>query len=116
MGGTTYLRETTIKMQKYNKLISELRKKGKVVTCSQDEVDAWEKTLLKRGVPKIDDPHLVALISVSGCKLICSADSKADYIITDKLNYKPPTKPPKIIRSKSSKKLLHAKNVAGCCC
>src|SRR5262249_22623217 len=47
--------------------------------------------------PDFDDAHLVAIFDVSGCRLLCSSDSRADRFLKDPALYKRHT-PPRIYR------------------
>jgi predicted nucleic acid-binding protein len=76
-GGTLYKKELR-NAPKYFKLFLELSKSSKVVEVDMILVDKKEQEVAKLvNHPNFDDPHLIAIIIVSGCKLICSHDSKA---------------------------------------
>ena len=63
----------------YYGVMAELSRKGRVKKVRDDIVDreyTLVEALLQRS--KCDDCHLIAIIRVSGCRLICSNDHRAD--------------------------------------
>lgn len=114
-GGTTYINETPLK---YRKLLRYFTDIGKAKGISLDEVDFHEAELKQKiQHPDFDDPHIVAIIIVSKCKLICSNDLKAIPFFKDKdrLLYPKHFAIPKIYQSNSNKDLLIDKNIAKIC-
>lgn len=102
-GGTTYLTENL----KYCKLFSELKKIGKAVLINNHKVDEQEKVvseLIRH--PDFDDPHLIALLQLSKCKVICSLDSRAYPFFRHNLFFTPASKKPKIYSGSRNKPLL----------
>ena len=61
-----------------------------------------------------DDPHLVAIVCVSRCKVVCTLDARADQYLLEPRFYAGYGKP-KIYRQKSHKHLLCDANVVGVC-
>ncbi|MFD2597959.1 hypothetical protein ACFSQ3_03260 [Sphingobacterium corticis] len=111
-GGTRYLGE----LNKYLKIYSELRKAGKAIYVDCDIVDAEETTIskkLKHG--DFDDQHLVALLKLSGCKIICSLDRRAYPFFKNKLFFPRSSEKPKIYSSHINSDLLVEKNIADIC-
>lgn len=105
MGGSKYDEELA-KMKKYLRLISLLKSSRKVVRANDEAVD--QRTIeIVRACPDadFDDPHMVALLAVSGCKLFCSEDERSYKYIKRKEWYT--NGPPKIYRSKSFKAAKH---------
>ena len=82
LGGSKYLRE----LKKYRKIIGtlgELRKRNLVKVVSSDQVDRVATQLKQEEPhPRFNDEHLVAMVLVSGCNLICSADRKSHPYLT----------------------------------
>lgn len=74
IGGTDYEKE----ISGFLNLLANLSKVKKVVRISCEKVDA-EKIRVEKLIDHkdYDDPHVVALISVSKCKLLCSKDRRA---------------------------------------
>jgi hypothetical protein len=116
MGGSKYDEELA-KMKKYLRLISLLKKGCKIVRANNDAVD--QKVIeITRACPDpdFDDPHMVALLSVSGCKLFCSEDQRSYKYIKRKEWYTGSI--PKIYRSKSlrsAKHILSDQHISGIC-
>ena len=97
-GGTTYKRELA-KATKYFRLLVELKKVSKIVEIDSVRVGEIEQRLAQTlSHSDFDDPHIVAIIIASGCRLICSADARA-FRYFRKLN----------------RGLLQDKNIADCC-
>lgn len=76
-GGSTYKTELK-KASKYLRVFSEYAKMRKVVLIDDVKVDAeecWVKSQVES--KDFDDPHIIAIIRASKCKLICSRDIRA---------------------------------------
>lgn len=113
VGGTKYFSELKFR---YLNIIGELKKINKVVLVDNQIVDFETDKVSKLLTHKdFDDPHLVALLRASGCKLICSNDSRGYKFFTHSLFFKPASKKPKIYSSISHKKLLCDVNIAEIC-
>lgn len=118
VGGSTYYEELE-KMYKFRKFYIALRKAGKVVVGCDEKIDNLEldlkETLNHRD---FDDPHIVALLIISGCKIICSEDARA-YPFFQKSEWYPKGKSvPKIYCKRAhskSKELLSDSNIAEIC-
>jgi hypothetical protein len=93
---------------KARKVFVELNQKGKLVSVDNDKVDAWAQNLKKK-VPDaaFDDEHIVALVGISKCCLVCSDDKRAYPYIKRLDLYPKGVKPPKIYASVRN---------AGLCC
>lgn len=114
-GGTKYKKELA-KARRYHKLLGQLRTQGRVIEVEQAEVDVAEQALLKKAKKvELDDSHLVAIIIVSGCRLVCTQDKNAIRSLKDKTLYPKGISPPKIYRALRNKPLLCAKNIAPIC-
>ena len=115
IGGTTYGEELS-KAHKYRKMFVNLEKMGKVVSLNLADVDNEEEKVLqiKDENKDFDDPHLVAIIRVSKCKIICTNDKRAHKFLKDKAFYKGCTKP-KIYQKKQHKNLLTDTNIVEVC-
>jgi hypothetical protein len=76
-GGTKYKSEIK-KMRKYLTLIAELQKAGKFVEINGDMIDGYAVRLKEVCSDRaFNDEHLVAILDVSGCKLLCTKDIEA---------------------------------------
>lgn len=114
-GGAKYLEELT-RAQKYLRLFTELDRQGKIVHINDEEVDREQQRIEELiGDPDFDDPHLVAIVSVSRCNLICSEDRRAYPFLKDRQLYPKGCKPPKIYSSRKHKALLIDANIARVC-
>lgn len=65
--------------------------------------------------PDFDDPHLVGLLRVSGCKLICSLDSRAFPYFRHSLFFNPASNRPRIYSTLSNSSLLCDRQIADVC-
>ena len=69
-GGTKYKQELR-KTSKYLRIIAELSKASRVVAIPDESVDAKQREIEKAFNHRdFDDPHIVAIVIVSGCRLI----------------------------------------------
>ena len=112
-GGSKYIREIG---RKYLNFIGELRKVRKALKIDQSAVDAkeiWAAQQVQH--PDFDDQHLVGLLLVSGCKLICSLDSRAYAYFTHNSFFPRASKKPKIYSRKNNSVLLINANMADIC-
>ena len=112
-GGTTYIRE--LSKTKYLKLFTLYNKAGKAILV-KDNVDEETSSVSKMiQHPDFDDQHIVALLKVSGCKLICSGDKRAYPFFQHELFFSPASKRPKIYSGHRNKDLLTDSNIADIC-
>lgn len=115
-GGTTYAREAFERVRRFNKLFQELRRLGKAVVLPSAEVDAEERRV--RAIePSVDfdDPHIVAIVEVSGCTLLCSDDRRADKYIKEHSFYQRRSCPKIYREATHHAELLTDGNIAECC-
>jgi hypothetical protein len=110
-GGTKYENELS-KMPKYHRIMNEFKKSGKCVEIDTMLIDN-NANQLKEICPDadFDDEHIVATLNISGCKLVCTKDSKAMPYIKRKDFYFD-KKIRKIYSSANNRKLLSKKNIA----
>ncbi len=114
-GGTTYKKEMK-KASKYIKLFTNLQRAGKLILVSDENVDIYENKLIKKCKDKdFDDPHLVAIIIESGCKIICTNDKRAIPFLKEKSLYMNMVDKPKIYQSKKNISLLSDKYISKIC-
>jgi hypothetical protein len=82
-GGTKYEREIK-KNSKFRNWVYQLEKKGKTVPVEKEPVDFTADYLEQRLSGRhYNDHHIVAIVIVSGCKLICSLDQGLSNLIND---------------------------------
>jgi predicted nucleic acid-binding protein len=113
--GTTYLNETPAKYRKLLKYCADI---GKAKGVSLDEVDFIESELKQKIQHRdFDDPHIVAIIIASKCKLICTNEQRAIPFFKDKdrILYPKRFNIPKIYHNASNKDLLTDKNISKFC-
>jgi hypothetical protein len=110
-GGTTNLREIDC-LKKYYPYLVELRKISKFIQIDTKLVDE-EAVKIKDVVNNkdFDDPHIIALLAVSGCLIFASHDKRADKYIKRKNLYPKNSPRRSIYRLRSHFKLLKADNI-----
>lgn len=114
MGGTTYRNELT-KMRRYLGIVTELARQGRVVALDETEVDEIERWVRDRKPdPDFDDPHIIAIVDLSGCRIVCTADSRSDRFIRDSGLYQR-SRRPSIYRSRSHAHMVRDSNIVGRC-
>ena len=112
-GGEKYKKELP---QKYRKIINELTKSRKAIEVDEDNVNKKTKEVQKIFRHRdFDDPHIIAITIVSGCRIICSDDDRAFPFFKMKQLYPNKFKRPKIYSGLSNKKLLNDKNITSSC-
>jgi len=112
-GGSKYAGELK---GKYLKLFIELRNTNRAVHIDDHAVDmeeVWVSQQIQHN--DFDDQHLVALLRVSGCRLICSLDERAYSYIRHDLFFKPVANKPKIYNQYRGRTLLVPANIAPVC-
>lgn len=114
-GGTTYRNELR-RAKKYLRIINELKKARKIVEVCNDEVDREQRRIESLITHRdFDDPHLVAIVSVSKCKLICSSDKRAYPFIKNGSLYPSVGMRPRIYSRSNNSNLLCDHYIADCC-
>jgi hypothetical protein len=114
-GGTRYLRELAT-AERYLKLFGELRRARKALLIDKVAVDRDEAEVrdLERNA-SFDDPHIIAIVRASGCRLVCTTDTKAMPFFKQRRLYGAKVKKPKIYSGLKQKNLLRTNNIAPCC-
>ncbi|MFD2938378.1 hypothetical protein [Spirosoma flavum] len=112
-GGSKYISELG---PNYVRLFSLLRGAGKAVFVPNDIVDS-DMNVVSAQIThdNFDDQHIVALLRVSGCKLICSSDRRAYPFFRHNLFFNPARNKPKIYSSLGNTSLLVDRNIADVC-
>lgn len=112
-GGTRYISEIK---GAYLDLFVQLKKAGKAVSISSNLVDTEEQIVANMiSHADFDDQHLVGLLRASGCRLICSLDSRAFPYFTNNLFFTPASSKPRIYCKLKNSVLLCDKNIADLC-
>ena len=113
-GGTTYNRQLA-KLVRYTRLVADLDRQRKVIKICTTKVDQTEKKIFEAvKSSKCDDAHIIAIVSVSRCKLVCTKDDKSNVYITNKSLYPSGAKPPKIYKRLKHRVLLNDRNIVTC--
>ncbi len=113
-GGTKYATELQA-LGKYLKVIVELKKSGRAVQMPNADVDAIAATLkVQITDPAFNDEHLIAIVIVSRCRVVCTVDKVAIIYLKQPQFYScHRMKKPKIYQSIKNKNLCCDKNVVG---
>lgn len=113
-GGSKYSEELD-RLSRYLNIIQELSRINKVVVVDKEAIDLCVKRLKKiEPKPDFDDPHIVAIVEESGCRVVCTTDGRSDKYLKDKRFYKK-SKKPSIYRTKYHSNLLVCKNIVSVC-
>lgn len=114
-GGSKY-KEELKELKGYFRFIKILEQAGKTHEVDDLKVnEAHEIIKTKQAKKEFNDPHIIAIISICGCKLLCSNDHASFPFIKKKEFYLNDQKPPAIYTRKDHKDLLIDDNIASCC-
>lgn len=110
-GGTKYKTELA-RARRYLRLFLQLKIQGRAIEIRGDLVDAREAALVEmtRG-SDCDDQHIIAILCVSKCLLLCSQDGRSYCFVKDKRNYPKKQKVPRIYSSHKNRDLLCDHNI-----
>lgn len=104
-GGTKFKQE--LGNSKYLRLIRLLKDAGRAVAVRDDVVDAEEARVKDQTEgTDCDDQHIIALLGVSRCPLVCSLDKSSYKHIRNRSLYPPGMPRVKIYSSKKNQSLL----------
>jgi len=117
-GGTKFKAELAGDHKWFVKFLRLLQDHGKAICADTKKVDDRQvkvQTLVTD--PDFDDPHLIALIGVTGCKLVATSDKRAEKFLLDKGLYPKGVSVPAIFKdSAKHAAMLTANNIGKCCC
>lgn len=116
-GGTTYLAELK-KAKKFATIFRRLRDVGKVIELRDcKKVDDIEKKLKAKVKDSKfnNDPHIIAIITASKCKIVCTKDESSFKFIQNRKLYPRGISPPKIYTRERNKNILKNDNIADIC-
>ena len=115
IGGSQY-REELSRVKSILSLLAEFEKGGKV-RRSNDAIVDKEILFIRKIEPSLDfdDPHLVALVRASGCKLICIRDPRSHRFLRATKFYNALHCRPKLYTREKNANLLCPNNIANCC-
>ena len=110
-GGTKYKREIR-PMKDFLQLLLNYDRQGKVMRVADSAVDAFaSKAKDKIRAKAFDDEHLVGIVAISRCGVICTDDTTAIPFITRQDLYKAVKMRPPKIYSRSSHEALYGKGI-----
>ena len=114
-GGKKYKKELG-QLKNYLRLFASLARAGKIVNLDDKAIDDVEVEIkLLEPSKNFDDPHLVAIIIKSKCKIICTNDIRAMPYLKDSRFYSGLTCKPKLYTSSKNISLLTDKYIADIC-
>ncbi|MEQ1933756.1 MAG: hypothetical protein ABL962_07750 [Fimbriimonadaceae bacterium] len=112
-GGKTYMEQLG---SRYRDLFLELKTAGRAHRIPSDKVDQLEELLKKKvNNKKFDDAHLIALIRLSKCCIICTSDDRFLPFFRRKDLYPRGAKQPKIHSLNQGSKHCSNSEVVGEC-
>ncbi len=107
-GGTKYRTEICERIRRFGRLLVDLERKNRLVRLNDSRVDATEAKLKElEPCKEFNDAHIVAMVIVSKCCVVCTDDIESLPYLADRRFYPRGTKPPHV---------YHAKDHAGLCC
>ena len=105
-GGTKYEEELS-RMTRFLGLIVELKKTVSIIILDRDSVDEEADKIASAVVDsRFNDPHILAIVIVGRCKIVCSADEVLHVFLQDKSLYPKGFPRPKIYTGLSSAGIL----------
>jgi predicted nucleic acid-binding protein len=111
-GGTKYKLELR-RLNKLLPLLANFERSRKILHIDDTRVDDAERKIKRTVVDRnFNDQHLVAIVIVSGCKVVCTRDNLAiSYLRDTSLLRRFNARRPSIYRSKRNKRLCCDLNV-----
>jgi len=110
-GGTKYLMELSA-MRRYQSLFVRFGKQNKVAYLDDEVVDKIQENVeSKIDDSDFDDPHIIAIVIVSKCGIVCSDDKKSYRFIKNTIFYPNGVQVPRIYSNASNKDLLNNKEL-----
>jgi predicted nucleic acid-binding protein len=114
-GGSTYRQEIR-NSSKIRSLLTELTRAGRTVVIPDEDVDAEERRVKRmESCADFDDAHLIAIVAVSGCRIVCTADRAAQRYLKQGRFYSGVARKPKIYCDSAHRTLLKNANIASIC-
>lgn len=105
-GGKTF-KEELIKSYHRARLVRQMKDAGMAIEIKDDLVDRAEAEVREKTAgTTCDDPHIIALLAVSRCHLLCSQDKQSYPFIKDKSNFPKGSKRVRIYTGRRNIKLL----------
>ena len=114
IGGTKYKEELSRVIPVLN-MVKELSRAGKVIRADSRDVDRLQEVVESVVPAACDDPHLIALIGISRCPVICTKDVRAHPFLKNKTLYPWKNFAPSIYSGRKSTDVLSRKNAEAKC-
>lgn len=114
LGGSKY-KEELASVSSVLPVLMELERRGRVVRVSDALVD--REMMIVTGLESskdFDDPHLIAIVRVTGCRLVCLRDNRAHRFLVKVKLYGGRARP-RLFTNRKHKHLLCPANIAACC-
>lgn len=113
-GGSKYKQELA-RSERTLRALSELNKQGKVVKLPDTSVDARQATVEARRDLHSDDPHIIAIVIESGCKILCTLDRNLQRDCADRFRARFGVTRPRIYQRAQHATLLCRRNIVAIC-
>lgn len=114
-GGSSYKAELRRSVRILG-LLKELERAGRIVHLCDKDVDDREDAVRALPCPSgFNDHHLVAMVIVSRCRIVCTVDEQAKEQLKTRELYPSGCKKPKIYCRESHKTLLREQYVVAAC-
>jgi hypothetical protein len=116
-GGKKYRKEVNFKAPQYRGVLSEIERKGRLLQIADGDVKKAADAIKKMVGNNVDfdDEHIIALVAVSKCCVVCTEDKRSYPFLKRKDLYPKGVKPPKIYRSKRNANLCCNEHVVEIC-
>nr|VFJ63666.1 MAG: hypothetical protein BECKFM1743A_GA0114220_103382 [Candidatus Kentron sp. FM]VFJ65400.1 MAG: hypothetical protein BECKFM1743C_GA0114222_103942 [Candidatus Kentron sp. FM]VFK15676.1 MAG: hypothetical protein BECKFM1743B_GA0114221_103832 [Candidatus Kentron sp. FM] len=114
-GGRTYKDEMRA-ASRYIPMFADLERAGKIVILKDENVNELQSKIRNiEPSDRFDDPHLVAIVLESKCRIVCTRDTRAIPYLKDSRFYTDGIKKPKLYISRRNTPLLQDKYIAQIC-
>jgi hypothetical protein len=115
VGGSKYRQEVQ-RMRRFAELLTELARQRKVVNLNDSDVDAAARRASDLANDRdLDDEHLIGIVAVSRCPIVCTEDRRAMPFLKDPKLYPSGCNKPKIYSKKQNETLLTKRARNDCC-
>lgn len=113
-GGSKFKRE--IRGKAFLRILIEFERKGKLVRVTDSKVDKVSKEVKDRIADKeFDDEHIVALVIITKCCVVCTDDKRAAPFLKRRELYPKGVRRPKIYHSKAHASLCRNEHIVAAC-
>ena len=114
MGGSKY-KEELDHVKKIRGVILELRKAGRLVEIETERVDDRELNIARNYEIRSDDPHILALVVESCCRVVCTRDRPLQQDFGNRFRERFGVRRPSIYNRARHANLLCARNIVSIC-